>query len=112
MSELNVNVPPTKKDFDEPHLQPSNRHQVKLHLSPEEAMEVVQKALKKAQSAGRWMVAIWCVEGNRLYLVDRTTWEFPQGDYKAASKLLYENMRAEGTLPVNQPLPAAQLQSS
>lgn len=82
---------------------------IKQHENQESAMEYVQEAFKKAQESGKWMVAVWSVEDGKLKMHTRTTWQFPSGDGPIAVRHLQESIRAEQSLPVDEPLPQAEL---
>jgi hypothetical protein len=84
------------------------------HLEVAGAKGVVEASFMRAVEAGRWMVAVWAVEGDRIVLLDRTTWKFPPGDFAAAVAQLDSVCRAElkaigpSRLP-DDPLPLATL---
>ena len=79
------------------------------HVSNDGAMSVVERALQRAAKADRWMVAVWAVEDGNVNLIDRTTWQFPTGDFKAAVQQLSSVCDEELSkiVPVNDPLPLA-----
>ncbi len=78
-----------------------------------EATDVVREAIRKARDSGRWMVAVYRVEDGRIN-INRTTFNFPTGDYLTAVALLAANLSEEQrraaeagrTLP-DAPLPTA-----
>lgn len=83
------------------------------HVTDEGAMDVVGQSLKRAARSGKWMVAVWTVEDGNINLIDRTTWQFPTGDFKTAIKQLTavcdeELAKSVGALP-DDPLPLAVL---
>ena len=53
-----------------------------------EAEARIASAVKEATKSGRFMVAVWSVEGSILRLVDRTTWQFPTGDFDESIRML------------------------
>lgn len=92
---------------------------VTIHATNENAQEVVKMTLAQVVDANHWMVAIWAIEDGRIKLLDRTTWQFPTGDYKTALEQLKASCDAElariasvkSTLQ-NDPLPLAILDSA
>lgn len=61
----------------------------KIYEDPQEAVNDLQEALNKAFPEGRWMVAIWCVEGpendKKVSYKGKWTWKFPHADYFKAA---------------------------
>ena len=55
-----------------------------IHVNQETALRDVKAALDKAEKAGQWMAAVWTVKDGNIQLIERTTWQFPTGDYVAA----------------------------
>ena len=81
------------------------------HVTNDGAMGVVERALQRAAKADKWMAAVWAVEDGNINLIDRTTWQFPTGDFNTAIHQLRSVCDEEisRSLPVDDPLPLAVL---
>lgn len=81
-----------------------------VHGTQESAVESVSGNCRRAFAAKKWMVAIWCVrDDEKMELVGRTTYDFPQGGFAGCVELLKDNLDQEysgPTLP-EEPLPFA-----
>jgi len=75
------------------------------HEEMEQAVTAVEEAMESAKDDGKWMVAVWSVGEDRVYLRTRTTWSFPSGDVAIAMRLLRDSLRDDEPAP--EPLPAA-----
>jgi len=87
---------------------------VTIHATNEHAQDVVKMTLEQVATVNHWMIAVWAVEDGRIKLLDRTTWQFPTGDYKAALEQLKASCDAElarisqvKSIELNDPLPLA-----
>ena len=87
---------------------------VTIHATNEHAQDVVKMTLEQVATMNHWMIAVWAVEDGRIKLLDRTTWQFPTGDYKAALEQLKASCDVElarispvKSTTLNDPLPLA-----
>ena len=78
----------------------------------EQAGKVVREGLDKAGRAGRWMAALWWIDGDGKIRLNKTSWQFPDGDVEEAQRLLKEvltdeRMQRQGldTSPLPDPVP-------
>jgi hypothetical protein len=55
----------------------------KTHSTKEEALAAVQEALDAAQQFGKFMVAVWAAEEEKIHMMT-TTWDFPNKDLPVA----------------------------
>ena len=82
---------------------------IQHHETQASAMESAQTALAQASADGRWMIAVFSVTDGKLQMRTRTTWEFPRGDYSEAVRMLQASIKQEQSLPIDEPLPVAEL---
>ena len=80
-----------------------------------ELQKKFEENFQKAVETGRWMAAVWSVDGEVLFLNGVTTHDFPTGDLKKSVEMLQakiQEMEDKPGLPVEEPepLPAASLQ--
>lgn len=85
------------------------------HQSAADALLQIEQDLEAARETGKFMVAIWSVEGEKAdkqVLLRRTTWQFPGDDLVSAANTLTRECKKEAAFldPAPQPpLPEADL---
>ena len=65
------------------------------HTDASSAVQSIVEAINKAADSGRFLIAVWAVEDGKVRLVQRTTHNFPSGDFIIAQRLLDVDLDAE-----------------
>jgi hypothetical protein len=63
--------------------------------SVQDALKAHEDLLIHAANKGKWMTAVWCIDGDKIVLCGRTTWKFPIGDMKPCIELLKDDCQKE-----------------
>jgi hypothetical protein len=86
-----------------------NEQPILYHLNPTSAANTCKEAIDRAAESGRFLVAVWAMEGDELRLT-RTTWKFPTDQYEPAIEKLRSNIEEERK-PHIRPLPMGKLRT-
>lgn len=71
------------------------------HVTSDEAKAAFVQSVRDASENHRWMAALWHIDNDGKIKLNRTTWDFPVGDFVNALNDLRKDLQNESRIASN-----------